>query len=216
MKAANRIKNLGKTEGQVPPRLLKSILNEGYFCEDELEAQYLGGVIASGKSPVSRDDRAVAHCAVIASLSSYQLRTHYLLYSSILTLDENSVVQIADWVRRRYGATILIDAAAYADAMEFSADEDPKQISEHAFIGLEQKGLSEGGFSVIDHNPNVRSQPLRQFRFFYPTIAGIELFLWGLGVGDHGFSAFVPHLLTSDLPRPLEPIWSELGKMSWS
>ncbi len=214
--AAERIKALGKSEGQVPPRLLKNILMEGYFCEDELGAQYLGGVLASGKSPVSRDDRAVSHCALVTSLSSYQIRTHYLLYSSILTFRDDAVAHILDWVRRGHGATVLINAAEYNEAMEFTAHEDPKQLSEHAFIGLQQKGLVEEGVSIINPNPKIRSQPPAHFRFFRPTTAGVELFLWGLGVGDLGFAAYGPHLLTSDMPPTLKPIHLELGRCSYS
>jgi len=43
------IKKLGskiETDGQVPPRILKEILDEGYFCEDELASEYFGGVLA--------------------------------------------------------------------------------------------------------------------------------------------------------------------------
>src|SRR5208283_3371005 len=64
--------------------VLKEVLSEGYFCEDELQAMYLGGVLASSKSSVSRDDRAIAYCSLVSSLSSYQLRTHCILYSTIL------------------------------------------------------------------------------------------------------------------------------------
>jgi hypothetical protein len=39
--------------GQVPPKVLKNVLNEGYFCEDELAAEYFGGVLASSRSGIS-------------------------------------------------------------------------------------------------------------------------------------------------------------------
>ncbi len=39
--------------GPVPPRVLKGILQEGYFCEDELTAKYFGGVLASSRSGVA-------------------------------------------------------------------------------------------------------------------------------------------------------------------
>lgn len=214
--AAERLKALGKSDGQVPPRLLKDILMEGYFCEDELGAQYLGGILASGKGPVSRDDRAVSHCALIASLSSYQLRTHYLLYSAILTLNEDRVAEILRWVRRGDGTTVLINAVEYIEAMEFAANEDQRILPEHAFIGLQQKGLVEEGLAVINPNSNIRSMPREHFRFFRPTTSGIELFLWGLGVGDRGFSAYGPQLLCADLPRPIKPIHVELGRCSYS
>jgi hypothetical protein len=66
--AAKQIKAQNKDEGQVPPRVLKEILSEGYFCEDELCAMYLGGVLASSKSLVSRDDRAMSYCSLVSNL----------------------------------------------------------------------------------------------------------------------------------------------------
>ena len=179
-KAAERLKALDKTEGQVPARLLKDIMLEGYFCEDELGAQYLGGVLASGKSPITRDDRSVSHCATITSLSSYQLRTHYLMYSCILKLRDDQVAQMLDYVRRGHGATVLINATDYHDAMEFSTGEHAAILPEHAFVGLQQKGLIEQGTTIVNPHPNIRSQPREHFRFFHPTLSGIELFLWGL------------------------------------
>jgi translation elongation factor EF-G len=82
--AAKQLKAQNKIGGQIPPRVLKEVLAEGYFCEDELQAMYLGGVLASSKGPVSRDDRAIAYCSLVNSLSSYQLRTHCILYSTLL------------------------------------------------------------------------------------------------------------------------------------
>lgn len=43
--------------GAIPPRVLKEVLNEGSFCCDPLTAEYFRGVLASSRSPVSRDDR---------------------------------------------------------------------------------------------------------------------------------------------------------------
>lgn len=43
--AAKQLQAQNNTQGQVPPRVLKEILSEGYFCEDEFQALYLGGVL---------------------------------------------------------------------------------------------------------------------------------------------------------------------------
>src|SRR3990167_4792547 len=55
----NAQKKLGdkiETEGMVSPKVLKGILNEGSFCEDFLAVEYFGGVLASSRSGISRDD----------------------------------------------------------------------------------------------------------------------------------------------------------------
>lgn len=47
--------------GAVSPRVLKHVLDEGRFCEDSIVADYYGGVLASSKSEVNRDDMRCGH-----------------------------------------------------------------------------------------------------------------------------------------------------------
>jgi hypothetical protein len=87
--AANLLRIFKKTEeilgknldepGQVSPKVLKNILDEGYFSEDELSAEYFGGVLASSRTNNSRDDRGAAFVKLISRLSAYQLRAHHIL-----------------------------------------------------------------------------------------------------------------------------------------
>ncbi len=179
--AAKRLKASGKTDGVVPPRVLKNVLQEGYFVEDELHASYLGGILASSKSPTSRDDRGVTYSVLLSSLSSYQIRTHYLLYSSILRAEQYRWDEMVKWMLRRMGITVAIEDEAYLRAMEFASDESPGPIIEHVFTGLQKHGLSEKGLTVVFPDKRIAKQPTPAFRYFYPTLAGIELFLWGLG-----------------------------------
>lgn len=212
--AAKQLKAQDKTGGQVPPRVLKEILSEGYFCEDELQAMYLGGVLASSKGPVSRDDRAIAYCSLVSSLSSYQLRTHCIIYSALLRATHCYIGKtlhplediVSRWVQR-HGITVLIREEDYQSAMEFSAAEHPANIAQHAFVGLEEKGLSERGIHVChSRNPNNPKDGEVPFRYFYPTMLGIELFLWGQGIGDCGLEAYKPGLLQKiKLPFTVEP-----------
>lgn len=215
-RAAKRIHELNKVEGQVPPRVLKDVLAEGYFCEDEIQAAYLGGVLASSKGPVSRDDRATAYCSLISSLSSYQLRTHYILYATLLRAQQPPFPEVMQWLYR-HDATVCIKEADYQKAMEFSPIEQPEVIAQHAFVGLEKRGLSEGGMRVV--------QPFRHsktsysdfpFRYFYPTALGIELFLWGHGVGDRGLEGFTQDLVKILTPPiNVNPYDVILGKVSY-
>lgn len=211
--AANRARELGKFEGQLPPRLLKNVLEDGYFCEDEIEALYLGGVLASAKGPISRDDRSVAYCSLLSSLSTYQIRTHYILYSCILKFSDIKIPQLLDYIRRGSSCTVLIRESDYLTAMEYTPEESSQIISEHAFIGLEQKGLSEGGNTVNFPNNFIKRQPTEPFRAFYPTVLGIELFLWGLGLGDKGLESYSENSLSDNLPPTVIPIEIELGKV---
>jgi hypothetical protein len=214
--AAKRIELYHKGDGVVPPRVLKNVLQEGYFCDDQLQAEYLGGILASSKSSIARDDRGVTYSVLLSSLSSYQIRTHYLLYSCILVFKQRPWDEMLNWILNGLGITVAIDNDAYMNAMEFAGQERSGPILEHVFTGLQKHGLAEEGLSVIAPNKSVKTQPDINFRYFYPTLAGIELFLWGLGVGDRGFEAYTPDLLNAgDLPKTITPINVQLGRVSW-
>ena len=57
-KAKRRLGNKIEDPGIVNPRVLKHVLDEGRFCEDELTAEYYGGLLASSRTKEGRDDRA--------------------------------------------------------------------------------------------------------------------------------------------------------------
>ena len=42
--------------GRVPPKVLKTIINEGSYSDDQIAVDYFGGVLASSRTEVSRDD----------------------------------------------------------------------------------------------------------------------------------------------------------------
>ena len=49
---SNASKRLGSRldkPGQVPPRILKTVINEGSYCEDPVALEYFGGVLASSR-----------------------------------------------------------------------------------------------------------------------------------------------------------------------
>ena len=83
---ANAAKKLGDridSDGQVPPRILRGILEEGSVTDDPLAADYFGGVLASSRTSIGRDDRGATIISLLSRLSAYQIRTHYVLYSVI-------------------------------------------------------------------------------------------------------------------------------------
>ena len=51
----NAEKKLGdkiNENGKVPPKILKSILEDGAWCEEELQVEYFGGVLASSRTGI--------------------------------------------------------------------------------------------------------------------------------------------------------------------
>ncbi len=69
--------------GGISPRVLKQVCSEGAFVEDELAAEYYGGLFASARSPDGKDDRALPLLSIVRDLSVYDLRLHYLIYSMV-------------------------------------------------------------------------------------------------------------------------------------
>ncbi|MGH8100880.1 MAG: hypothetical protein ACREIW_06260, partial [Chthoniobacterales bacterium] len=68
----------------------------------------------------------------------------------------------------------------------------------------------------ITPNDRIAGHPISAFRFFYPTVLGIELFMWGLGYGDETIDAFTPQLLECEkLPATLKPLDVRLGRVRW-
>ncbi len=131
-----RVKNLGRvfenakerlgdkidSPGAVPPKVLKGILEAAPFCDDELGAEYFGGVLASSRSEVGRDDRGAAFLALIERLSTYQIRSHYFFYTVIRVLYEGLTENLSVNEGRSRLKT-FVPLEAYRFAMEFGDKE---------------------------------------------------------------------------------------------
>lgn len=107
--------------GGVPPRVLMAVLAQAHFAEDELMAEYLGGVLASSRTEIGRDDRAAMIAATIGRLSTYALRTHYVLYAAAQPLFPNVDFRSGGQERN---ARVFVTTEAYAEAMDFSNQEE--------------------------------------------------------------------------------------------
>ena len=122
---SNAYKKVGsqlEKPGQVPPRILKAVINEASYCEDPLVLEYFGGVLASSRTESGRDDRGVRLAKVVDNLSAYQIRTHYLLYSTIATLFPSSGKRF-DTSDTRMQLQVFLPLQGYAESMMFSQEE---------------------------------------------------------------------------------------------
>jgi hypothetical protein len=203
--AEAKLRQRRKAQGDFSPRTLHRVIQQAYTCEDELQGAYLGGILASSRSTTSRDDRAAYYLSITDSLSSYQLRTHAIFYSAILNIGSSEFTRGKRHIYRG-DATVMITDRDYRRAMAFSKSEKPQIITPHVFNGLRQQRLVSGCLSAMMTitpgrigGPYISLPKLSPSRvvmhYFYPTQLGIELFLWGLGLGDKGIDAYVPSLL---------------------
>lgn len=190
-------------KGIVSSRVLKHIIDEGRFCEDELTAEYYGGILASSKTSEGRDDRGVSYLATLKDLSTYQIRFHYLFYFLIYNLFKGSSLNISLDKHRR-AMCIYIPDSVYIRAMEFSKDENPESILSHCANGLIKHGLLSNNnywYGPLDHVKEKIPAATEAGMMFEPTPYGADLFLWAQGLSNRTHHEIVSSEI--DLGKPL-------------
>lgn len=175
--AQNKIKE--DNEGTIPPRVLKDIINDGSFSSDDLFIEYYGGVLSSSKTGISRDDRATTFMRIINSLSTYQLRTHYLIYKMICDLNKGCNIDIGTW-KIRNSLSLYVPGYIYANAMDCTHEELKiiSQLVNHSIIGLANLSLIDNDFLIGDIGTLKNKYALADTDGFIiqPTMLGFELF----------------------------------------
>lgn len=171
--------------GTVAPRVLKNVLDEARFCEDELAAEYFGGILASSRTKEGRDDRGVAIAQVVKGLSVYQIRTHYIFYRIVKSLFDGSGLNLQVPSEARQ-ASVLLPHSVWVDAMGFSKHEDDHLVANHVALSLKRLDLiAHAAWGSEDF---LKSEGLREVDsdgvVFAPTGFGAELFQWAHGRGD--------------------------------
>lgn len=174
------IKLLGpeiETDGKVSPRILKNILSEGAFCEDELTSEYFGGVLACSRTSESKDDRGLTYLAIVSNMSTYQIRTHYIFYSIIEKLFKGqnlSCSMIDDCNKMR----VFLPWSVYRESMGINEE----LMLSHSMTGLCRLDLigpyTYGSKELIcSKYPEANSDGI----LFTPSNFGVELYLWAHG-----------------------------------
>ena len=191
----NAEKKLGakiEQEGRVPPKVLKGILEEGSWCEEELQVEYFGGVLASSRSGVSRDDRGAYFVSLITRLSSYQLRTHYLIYQAVKNHFDGQDMNVGD-SSDRGKMELYIPYDTYAKAMDFTDEEigNFHVLMQHSIWGLDKEGLiATFQYGSADYLKQRYKSVKGAGIIVQPSNLGIELFMWAYGYGQMPINAF--------------------------
>lgn len=199
--AQKRIENVGRifqkaerklgdkidSPGEVPPRVLKTILDEGSFCDDELASEYFGGILASSRTESGRDDRGARISKILDGLSSYQIRAHYLIYSSISNVFLKSGIPFN--MEGRPKMQIFIPFSGFFHAMDFNQEESNQlsQLLTHIFFGLASEDLIERTdwqYGTKEHIKKIFPGATESGILCQPSALGAELFLWAFGLAD--------------------------------
>lgn len=171
--------------GQVPPKVLKTIINEGSYSDDEIAVEYFGGILASSRTEQGRDDRGARIGKILDGLSVYQIRTHYIVYTLVRKIFKDSGYQFNQDDRPRM--QIFIPWASYLGAMEFSQSEMNQlaSIVNHSLFGLSRDALIETfQYGSEEHISKHCTEAKGGGIVVSPSAFGAELYLWGYGQGD--------------------------------
>lgn len=212
-KASKRAKN-NKSVGAVNPRFAFLLLQEGSLCDDELMADYLGGLLADSKSPDGRDDRAITWCHIITSLSSFQIRAHYLMYREwAYHLHQEAPEIDLSYVDEMNLATMHLDFEEFTSALMQEIPQDPEVILRHSMMGLARIGLINDSWSYGKHIRTSENSPFENEEWTIvsatPTGRGMELYGWAFGMPDilpRNFSAKASGLQSIEDIQRLEDI----------
>ena len=80
--------------GEVSPRVLKHVMDEGSFCEDNLTQEYFAGLLASSRlvNKEYGDDKALPYLSTIEQMSANNILFHYVIYLCLIKeLSENPI-----------------------------------------------------------------------------------------------------------------------------
>ena len=213
---SNAEKKLGNkldSPGQVPPKVLKVIINEGSFSDDNITVDYFGGVLASSRTEIGRDDRGSRLGKIIDNFSTYQIRTHYLIYSTISEIFLNSENSFGLSENRRK-MQLFIPFRGFFYAMEFTRNEwDDPQILHHIFHGLSTDGLIENNWAFgnpKDLKPILHNAPGAGI-ICSPSVLGVELFLWAFGHGDQSLEFLLTGSFSTEIKGISKSISNAVG-----
>jgi hypothetical protein len=235
LKACRKLGKRIDEPGIVNPRILRCILDDGGFCEDDLTKEYFAGVLASSRTSEGKDDRGVTNAKLISNLSSFQIRTHYVFYTMLRKAfgPHSSVVFPGT---DRYMMFIYIPTDIYYSAMgilDDYPDHDGRiSILSHSMNGIRRNDLIEDNFTY--GGPEFFRQDPVRYRFpehplnedilcnhgitFQPTPGGMELYLWAHGLGRYTHFQFLdPKLEINEVigvrfPNKIEILYEEFIK----
>ena len=185
----NSVKVLGSKAdypGQVSSRILKRVYDVGAFCEDDLTLEYLGGVLASSRSDNFNDERSLNFFSLLESMSSYQIKAHYIFYTILRKkcMDWEINFEDKNWMR---DMIVFIPFEEFVNSMDLKLNERSLRdlFLPHIFWGLKRleliSHLSYGNVSVIcAHYPEANGPGF----IIYPSLFGIELYMWVNGHSD--------------------------------
>ena len=182
------------SKGSIPPKVLQGTLNEGSYASDFLSVDYFGGVLASSRSGISRDDRGAFFNALISRLSTYQLRMHYVFYHAVKNSFNGEDI---NWGidSERGKMKLYIPFSSFIKTMDFDQNEinNFSVYLDHIINGLLREQLIDTFFQYgnVDHMKKHFKEAEESGIILQPSRLGFELFYWAYGMGQESSKTFL-------------------------
>jgi len=177
--------------GAVSARVLRHVVEDGRFVEDELIAEYYGGMLASSKTPAGTDDRGLPHLSRVKAMSVYQIRLHFLVYLSMLRTFRGESTNVGDNAERTK-LKIFIPYTSLQKALQADPPEAFFSVFTHSINGLYSDGLVHFfSYGDVNHLKKAFANAPEPGLVVEPTFLGAELFLWATGSAQPDGHAFL-------------------------
>jgi len=166
--------------GRVNPRVFKGVWDEGRFIEDAFAAEYFAGILSSARTAQGDDDSAIPFLAMVKSLSSNQLRLHFLIYYLVARCASSS--KLAGTREFWQGLELTIPRAQMLKSMELAGADGLGQLL-NAQNGLLDHNLisAKHGLEIGQRRDEAIDLVPDADVIIYPNERGARLFLRALG-----------------------------------
>jgi hypothetical protein len=183
-----------ENKGSVPPRIAKEIFEEGAFCENDVLVEYYSGILASSRTEDGSDDRMIPVLSLIKSMSTAQLRTHYILYSLFrsLFIKTKNNLQISTEAAK---LLMLLPLKTYGESMNSKPPTTFDITIPHCLFALANKDLIQPNYAfgsqkfLLSQYPEYTHLITEEGIIVAPSVLGAELFLAAHGVKNRSTNA---------------------------
>ena len=172
--------------GAVNLRVAQKILDDGSYVDDEVMAEYYAGILAASKTPTGDDDMGQPWVAQLGTMSSIQVRLHYLMYRALAIRLHGSAHDLSQQAGRN-SAILLADLIDVITALGYSGG-DVSAFIWHAVAGLRRLDLIGDIFSWGP--PEGADVPWKSVLTVAPSSSGMDLYGWAVGAGPTSPEAF--------------------------
>ena len=180
-KATYKIGTNIEEPGEVSPRVLKQIIDEGSFCEDNLTQEYYAGLLAFSRKGINENNEdSIPFFKLVERMSSNQISLHYFIYYTLIKNLVNlkiNVFQSQELQNLKIGFSII-------SILEIFGEENlSSKLSDECTLAMKESLLSSYNFGI---DKDIFSHPTESeitligntpFLSISPSLYGLNLFL---------------------------------------